>query len=443
MSNEPNIPNPWSREAKSVWDAEAPAQATPGAASTQYPTAPAQATPGAASTQYPSAGTQYPSAGTQYPTPPGSHLTTTPRPTRAGGGKIAGLLLVALLAGAAGGGAAGYTVSQLGSPAPVTQTEVVQADPSNPDWTTVADSATRAVVAIQVVGSDGTGGQGSGVVIDAAGHIVTNNHVVASSSARSSISVVLGNVAYPATIVGTDPTTDLAVIKLNELPPDLEVMGFADLSSVQVGDPVMAIGNPLGLNDTVTTGIVSALNRPVTTRAISDTTSTQQGDLVVTAAIQTNAAINPGNSGGALVNTSGQLVGITSSIASLSSSSDSQSGNIGLGFAIGADQVQYVAEQLISQGYADHPQVGLSATDVSGSGQLGARVVRITQGSPAEQSGVQVGDLITAVDGVPVPSTESLVALVRAGRVGEPIELTLIRGGQTQTVTVTPVAAPR
>jgi len=143
------------------------------------------------------------------------------------------------------------------------------------------------------------------------------------------------------------------------------------------------------------------------------------------------------------VNTSGELVGVTSSIATLSSSSDSQSGNIGLGFAIGADQVQYVAEQLISQGYADHPQVGLSATDESGSGQLGARVVRITQGSPAEQSGVQVGDLITAVDGVPVPSTESLVALVRAGRVGEPIELTLIRGGQTQTVTVTPVAAPR
>ena len=467
MSNEPT-PNPWSRPATPAWDASAPGLDGSGATGTPYPSAPGTPYPSAPSTPYPSApGTPYPSApGTPYPNPSGGQyppgagasapaaFTTTStvapelpgqaeKPAKAGRSKIAGLMLVALLAGAIGGGAAGYTVTQLGSPAQVTQTEVVQADPSNPDWTTVADSATQAVVAIQVVGSDGTAGQGSGVVIDGAGHIVTNNHVVASSSARSAITVVLGNVAYSATIVGTDPTTDLAVIQLNELPADLEVMGFADLSSVQVGDPVMAIGNPLGLNDTVTTGIVSALNRPVSTRAVTDTPTTQQGEVVVTAAIQTNAAINPGNSGGALVNTSGELVGVTSSIATLSSSSDSQSGNIGLGFAIGADQVQYVAEQLISQGYADHPQVGLSATDESGSGQLGARVVRITQGSPAEQSGVQVGDLITAVDGVPVPSTESLVALVRAGRVGEPIELTLIRGGQTQTVTVTPVAAPR
>ena len=467
MSNEPT-PNPWSRPATPAWDASAPGLDGSGATGTPYPSAPGTPYPSAPSTPYPSApGTPYPSApGTPYPNPSGGQyppgagasaaaaFTTTgtvtaeqpgqaEKPPKAGRSKIAGLLLATLLTGAVGGGAAGYAVTQFDSPAQVTQTEVVQADPSNPDWTTVADSATQAVVAIQVVGSDGTAGQGSGVVIDGAGHIVTNNHVVASSSARSAITVVLGNVAYSATIVGTDPTTDLAVIQLNELPADLEVMGFADLSSVQVGDPVMAIGNPLGLNDTVTTGIVSALNRPVSTRAVTDTPTTQQGEVVVTAAIQTNAAINPGNSGGALVNTSGELVGVTSSIATLSSSSDSQSGNIGLGFAIGADQVQYVAEQLISQGYADHPQVGLSATDESGSGQLGARVVRITQGSPAEQSGVQVGDLITAVDGVPVPSTESLVALVRAGRVGEPIELTLIRGGQTQTVTVTPVAAPR
>jgi putative serine protease PepD len=205
----------------------------------------------------------------------------------------------------------------------------------------------------------------------------------------------------------------------------------------------MAIGNPLGLADTVTTGIVSALNRPVTTEAVTNGQNMSQGsNVVVTAAIQTNAAINPGNSGGALVNTAGELVGITSSIASLSSGGG-QAGNIGIGFAIGVDQVQYVAEQLIANGVAQHPQLGVTARDVEQTGQQGAVVASVVPDTGAARAGLREGDLITAVDGQPVTSTESLVALVRAGRVGEPMTLTVIRNGSEESVTVTPTAAAR
>ncbi|MGB3954166.1 MAG: trypsin-like peptidase domain-containing protein [Brooklawnia sp.] len=449
MSNDP-MPNPWSREGSGPGDQPgqwtAPDQPAP-QPGTNYP-------PPAASEQQPGYDTQR-LTGEQQPGYDTQRLTGEQQPAaatqtavaeqgnRSNPGGWLPVLIAALIVGLIGGGLAGYAVTRFNPTPQAVQTDVVQADPSAPDWTAVAEAATQAVVAIQVVGSDGSAGQGSGVVIDAEGHIVTNNHVVATSGARSLISVTLGNVTYAATIVGTDPSTDLAVIQLTDPPAELSVMGFADPDSVRVGDPVMAIGNPLGLNDTVTTGIVSALNRPVTTQAITDTPATQASDLVVTAAIQTNAAINPGNSGGALVNESGQLVGVTSSIATLSSSRDSQAGNIGLGFAIASDQVQYVAEQLISQGYADQPQIGLSASDTTGVGQLGARVVRINEGSPAEQAGIQVGDLITALDGEPVSSTESLVAQVRAGRVGEQIVLTVVRDGQTQEITVTPIAAAR
>ena len=260
-------------------------------------------------------------------------------------------------------------------------------------------------------------------MIDAQGHIVTNNHVVSGAGSRAQITVVLDTTSYAATIVGTDPTTDLAAVK--------------------VGDEVMAIGNPLGLADTVTTGIVSALNRPVTTRAVTNRNVATRDDVVVTAAIQTNAAINPGNSGGALVNTAGELVGITSSIASLPSQGSSQAGNIGIGFAIGSDQVQYVAEQLIATGTAQHPQLGVTATDVRGTGKLGAVVASVTDGSAAANGGLREGDLITAVDGAPVTSTEQLVALVRAGRVGEDMTLTVERGGRASEITIKPTAAAR
>lgn len=376
------------------------------------------------------------------PSPAIAPVQTKPR----NGSLIAGLVALAVLAGGASGGVAGFTASRYLAPAASsapTQTRVIQADPSHPDWTAVAAAASSSVVAIQVVGTGGNGSQGSGVVIDAQGHIVTNNHVVSSTGTNASIAVLLGHTSYAATVVGTDPATDLAVLALVNPPTDLSVIGFADSNTLAVGDPVMAIGNPLGLDNTVTNGIVSALNRPVTTPAVSSGSSSPQGDLVVTAAIQTNAAINPGNSGGALVNAAGELVGITSSIATLSSSGDSQSGSIGIGFAIGSDQVRYVADQLIEKGYADHPQIGVSANDVSGIGQRGAQIVRVTAGSPAADAGLQVGDVITSVNGEPVGSTESLVALVRAGQVGKPMELSVLRGSSTRTITVTPTAAPR
>lgn len=357
-------------------------------------------------------------------------------------GRIAGLVALAVLAGGLGGGTAGYAAAQLFAPAGSgVQTQVVQADSSNPDWAPVAQAAAASVVAIQVSGPGGQA-QGSGVVIDTSGHIVTNNHVVSGTGGQAELTVRLGNTAYAATLVGTDPTTDLAVIKLVDPPSKLAVMGFADSSKLVVGDEVMAIGNPLGLDDSVTTGIVSALNRPVTTQAVGDRPTDRVGaeSLVVTSAIQTNAAINPGNSGGALIDSSGQLVGITSSIASLSSGSQ-ESGNIGIGFAIPANQVKYVAEQLIATGSAQHPQIGISSTDVSGTGQLGAQVTRVSADSPAESAGLQVGDLVIAVDEIPVSSTESLVAQVRSGEVGKAMQLTIMRDGTERTIDVTPVAS--
>ncbi|MHA7861375.1 S1C family serine protease [Tessaracoccus sp. Y36] len=465
MSNEQNQqPDPMNRPPQQ-WQPPAhpqPSQQQPVQPQQQYPPRPTyqQSGPSFQQSAYPPR-PAYPSYQQS-----GATSTSTRPPQKRGGAQVAGVLAIAMLAAGVGGGtgfvASRYAAEDAAAPGitsttpsagPSTettedasggqQTTVVQGDPTNPDWSAVAEVASKSVVAIQVTGGDG-GSQGSGVVIDGDGHIATNNHVVASAGTGAQITVLLGNTAYQAEAVGFDPSTDLAVIKMIDPPVDLAVMGYGDSRKLVVGDPVMAIGNPLGLADTVTTGIVSALNRPVTTRAVSNETVAQQtsDSVVVTAAIQTNAAINPGNSGGALVNSAGELVGITSSIASIPSPGQNQAGNIGIGFAIGSDQVQYVAEQLIATGRAEHPQLGVSASDVQSYGPLGAEIVQVVPGSPAEQAGIAVGDQITQVDGQPVSSTESLVALVRAGRVGEEMEITLLRGGQETKVAVTPIAAP-
>jgi len=238
----------------------------------------------------------------------------------------------------------------------------------------------------------------------------------------------------------------LAVLKLENPPSNLTVASWGDSSKLKVGQPVMAVGNPLGLSDTVTTGIVSALNRPVTTQAVNDNNvddtnfnSQRDSDVVVTSAIQTNAAINPGNSGGALVDSSGALVGITSSIASLASngSSSGQSGNIGIGFAIPSTQVKSVVEQLIANGTVKHPQLGIRASNGTSGTQLGAKVEDVTQGSAAAQAGLQKGDLITAIDGTPVVGSESLVAQVRSYEVGKEVTLKVLRGSETLELKVT------
>lgn len=322
---------------------------------------------------------------------------------------------------------------------------MAQSSANSPDWTATAAAVKNAVVAIKVAGSSGQG-QGSGVVIDSQGHIVTNNHVVSSAGQGAQINVTIGDKSYAASVVGTDPSTDLAVLKLENPPSDLTVASWGDSSGLKVGQPVMAVGNPLGLSDTVTTGIVSALNRPVTTQAVSseNTANNQGSDVVVTSAIQTNAAINPGNSGGALVDSSGALVGITSSIASLASGNSSgQSGNIGIGFAIPSAQAKSVVEQLIANGTVKHAQIGVRASDGSSGTQLGAKVDEVTQGSPAEKAGLRTGDLITAIDGTPVVGTESLVAQIRTHEVGKEVTLKVLRDGETIELKATLAAASR
>lgn len=372
--------------------------------------------------------------------------TKKPRKTRK---TLAAFVAVALLSAGVGGGSAiaanHYLNSSSGGFSTATTTQVTQASANSPDWTATAAAIKDAVVAIRVEGSNKQG-QGSGVIIDAKGHIVTNNHVVSGAGQGAKLSVTIGDKTYSAKVVGTDPSTDLAVLKLENPPSNLTVASWGDSSKLKVGQPVMAVGNPLGLSDTVTTGIVSALNRPVTTQAVNDNSvddtnfnSQRDSDVVVTSAIQTNAAINPGNSGGALVDSSGALVGITSSIASLASngSSSGQSGNIGIGFAIPSTQVKSVVEQLIANGTVKHPQLGIRASNGTSGTQLGAKVEDVTQGSAAAQAGLQKGDLITAIDGTPVVGSESLVAQVRSYEVGKEVTLKVLRGSETLELKVT------
>jgi putative serine protease PepD len=327
---------------------------------------------------------------------------------------------------------------------------VVQANALAPDWAVTATAVSPSVVAITVDGGQNGGGEGSGVVFDPAGHILTNNHVVAAGGSGSQLSVTLADKrTYDATVVGTDPSTDLAVIKLTNAPTDLKPIALGDANTVKVGDQVMAVGNPLGLAGTVTTGIISALNRPVTTSDQSaDPNAQQSADPVVTNAIQTSAAINPGNSGGALVNSSGQLIGINSAIASLGSAlgSSSQSGNIGIGFAIPVNEARSIANQLITTGTAAHPYLGVSSKDgvvADGSAKRAAAVLTdVASGTPADKTGLRVGDAVIAVNGNSIDGSLSLVAQVHELTVGQSVTVTVVRGGQHKSFTATLVAKP-
>jgi putative serine protease PepD len=342
------------------------------------------------------------------------------------------------------------------SAGPTTSSAQVGGSATTPNWSVTAATVSPSVVAITVTSGQG-GGQGSGVIFDTKGHILTNNHVVAAGGSGSTLSVTLNDKrTYDATVVGTDPSTDLAVIKLTNAPTDLKAITLGDANAIKVGDQVMAVGNPLGLAGTVTTGIVSALNRPVTTsdaqqqQQPGDPTQQQQptADPVVTNAIQTSAAINPGNSGGALVNTGGQLIGINSAIASLGSSggSTSQSGNIGIGFAIPVNEARSIADQLIASGKATHPYLGVSSKDgvvADGSAKRAAAVLsNVVSGTPADKAGLQAGDAIIAVDGNPIDGSLSLVAQVRERNVGDSVTLTVLRNGQRKNIDVTLVPKP-
>lgn len=298
------------------------------------------------------------------------------------------------------------------------------------DWTAVAKEVSDSVVAIDVATSDGEA-KGSGVVISDKGYIATNNHVI---SGAQQIQVTLASGAvYSAKVVGTDTTTDLAVIKLDNPPSDLKVAEFADSDNLAVGEAVMAIGNPLGYDDTATTGIVSALNRPVT---VAD----DDNNAIVTNAVQIDAAINPGNSGGPTFNAAGQVIGINSSIASTASSSGT-AGSIGIGFAIPSNLVKRVANEIIDNGSVRHVVLGItiksSSVEADGVTRGCAQVQAVTDGGPASKAGVKAGDSIVAFNGKAVNNNYSLLGYVRASAMGDKVKLTVVRGGNTMDLEVT------
>ena len=303
----------------------------------------------------------------------------------------------------------------------------------DPDWAEIAEQVSPSAVSILASTGAGTS-QGTGVILDEEGTILTNDHVV--GEARSLQITTSDGRSYTASPVGTDPTTDLAVIRLDSPPDDLQPATFADSSTVAVGQPVMALGTPLGLENTVTTGIVSALDRPVTASG----EETDGSDTTYTSAIQTDAAINPGNSGGPLVDAAGQVIGINTAIASIPNESG-QAGSIGLGFAIPANTAMLIADQLEDGGPVEHAFLGVTTTDGSAddgsAGYRGAQVVSVEPGSPAAEAGLAEGDLIIGVDDTTVGGAGALTGAVRGLEVGSTHQLEVVRDGGIQQVEVT------
>ena len=297
----------------------------------------------------------------------------------------------------------------------------------------VAAKVLPSVVSIQFTGTAGSG-SGSGVVIDESGLILTNNHVVEEAADGGSLTVSFPNgTSAAAEIVGRDPSADLAVIRVDGV-DNLVAAKLGDSDSLQVGESVIAIGSPLGLNGTVTTGIVSALNRPVLP-------GSSAGDESVLNAIQTDAAINPGNSGGALVNLDGELVGINSAIATLGASTGGQSGSIGLGFAIPVNQAKWISEQLIASGTVEHARLGVTVENATGD-VLGAQIGTVESGSAADKAGLAEGDVVTEFGDQSIDSADALVAAVRSAEPSTQVTVTYVRDGQTKTVEVELGTAP-
>jgi putative serine protease PepD len=341
---------------------------------------------------------------------------------------IVASLLAAACLGAGGGAVAYATLHDSGTNTVVRQVTVQQADTASAAPLSVNQiyrRAYRGVVEITVTeagsASPVPGGgpqqaQGSGWVYDSDGHIVTNDHVVDGST---SIKVRFWDgKTYSATVVGTDKSTDLAVIKVDAPSSELFPLAVGDSTQLQVGDGVVAIGSPFGLEETVTSGIVSALHR-----AIQGMTNFTIND-----SIQTDAAINHGNSGGPLLNTQGQVVGVNAQIKSDSGD------NAGVGFAIPANTVKSVTQQLIAGGTVQHPYLGVRVGDASGGG---AQLTNVQAGTPAAKAGLKAGDVVTAVDGNTIASAEQLTAAIGSHKPGDKVKLTVKSGGSTKTVEVT------
>lgn len=321
------------------------------------------------------------------------------------------------------------TLADVGAQSPSKGTAVVKGGQS-PDWRSVAKNVSGGVVSIQARNSKNMS-KGSGAIIDKQGHVVTNNHVIAG---MQQLQVTLSNgQIYKAKLVGTDKTTDLAVLKVDGLPSSVKPVDFADSDALAVGQPIMAIGNPLGYDDTATTGIVSALNRPV---SVMDDQSRSE---IVTNAVQIDAAINPGNSGGPTFDASGKVIGINSSIAATSARGGT-AGSIGIGFAIPSNLVKRVVNEIIKHGSVKHVALGIMVKSVNVTQNNitrgGAQVASVTPGAPAAKGGMRAGDTIVAFNGKSVTSNYSLLGFVRATALGDKATITVVRGNGTVNLTV-------
>jgi putative serine protease PepD len=355
-----------------------------------------------------------------------------PTPAKSAKGNV---VLVAVLAGSLGGflgvNAAGGSLFH--NVNLVSSTSTIERAPDSVAG--IAQRVLPSVVSISTRTANG-GGTGSGFVIDSAGYILTNNHVISQAAETGgSIQVSLNDgTFYSAKVIGRDASYDLAVLKITA--NGLKALQFGDSDKVAVGDLVIAIGSPLGLSGTVTTGIISAKNRAVTAGESNSESSFIN-------ALQTDAAINPGNSGGPLVDATGAVIGINSAIASLGN--NSQVGSIGLGFAIPINQARKTADQLIKNGVATYPVIGVSLNMnyTENGAQVSTTGRGILAGSPAEKAGLRGGDVIIEIDGKEIYSPEELIVSVRAKNVGDRVTLGFLRGGVKKTVTLTLIAAKK
>ncbi|MFF4731047.1 S1C family serine protease [Streptomyces mirabilis] len=375
-----------------------------------------------------------------------SYEQPAPKPKNGRGGLVAAILVAALVAGGVGGGI-GYSLAKNNDNS--TDSTTVSAPSGSGDVKrasgTVANVAARALpstVTIEAESSSGSGGTGTGFVFDTQGHILTNNHVVADAVDGGKLTATFPNgKKYDAEVVGHAQGYDVAVIKLKNAPSDLKPLTLGDSDAVAVGDSTIAIGAPFGLSNTVTTGIISAKNRPV---ASSDGSASSKASYM--SALQTDASINPGNSGGPLLDAQGAVIGINSAIQSSSSGGlggTSQSGSIGLGFAIPINQAKHVAQQLIKTGKPVYPVIGASVSLEDGTG--GAKITEqgasgsaaVTSGGPADKAGLKPGDVITKLDDQVIDSGPTLIGEIWTHQPGDVVKLTYTRDGKTHTAEVT------
>lgn len=339
---------------------------------------------------------------------------------------ISGVAITALFGGAVGG-AVGYTVAQGNSSPSVAVVADGSVAPRVGSIAAVAAAVQPSVVQLNVSGSQGEG-TGTGFVVSSDGYIVTNNHVIGDAGNGGTIEVTFIDGSTAAgKLVGTDSGYDLAVVKVDRT--DLPALTLGSSDSVNVGDLAVAIGSPLGLQGTVTSGIISALNRPVTAGG--------QDGVAYINAIQTDAAINPGNSGGPLVNASGEVIGVNSAIATLGMGD--ASGSIGLGFSIPIDTAKRIVDEIINTGTSQTPIIGVQLN--MGFAGPGGAVAAVTPNSPADIAGLQDGDVITKLDGNLISDSTGLIVAVRANAPGDQIELTVLRNGEMLTVPLTLTAA--